>query len=891
MMILPRLAVAGPSPLRSLPRRGRAGRQVTALALLACLICRSAGADAPQPTALHWLDGAAPSIPVGVTWGVPWARGALAPAQRLVVRTANGDALATQSWPLAFWPDGSIKWSACAIAAAAGMEAPLSVAVEATAAAAASSLVTDTGQSVIVSTGPLRCRLTRHGGAIIDSLEIDGKEIASQGRLVVIREDRSRYEKDGVLREEESLGRVDDLTVEQSGPVRAVVKITGQHQVSASGRSWLPFTVRLIFTSGLASIRMVHSFVFDGDSQSDFIRGIGLSFTVPFREECQNRHIRFATDDDGIWSEPVLMSPGYRDVLVKDALAMQRRQLEGTRIPNLQQLAPVTRTQFDSIARWDSFKLSQLAPDACSIAKRTGPGSSWLHAGDGHRARGLAFIGDVSGGLAIGMRRFWEKYPTSLEISGASTPMALMTLWFWSPDAQPMDLRHYDVIGHDGTISYEDHEDGFSTPFGVANTTELTLWACGVTPSNADIAHIAQASAAPPLLVCDPRYYHEAGAFGTWSLPDRSTPDRIAIEDQLDRAWSFFANEVEQRRWYGFWDFGDFMRTYDPLRHRWQYDVGGHAWNNTELMSDAWLWYMFLRNGRADSFRLAEAMTRNTSEVDVYHIGRFAGIGSRHNVSHWGCGAKEVRISESFLKRFLYYLTGDERIGDLMRETLTADERLANAAPLRHKLPRPEIPLVIRTGPDWTALASDWYAEWERTGDVRYREFVAAGMRSLGSMPDAFADRLAFGFDLHTKTFTDIGEPNLKTNEFLVLFGGDQIIYEIMQDIDCPAFRNAWHHVLAAWARKDPDASYTGSRIAAYMAHETNDPELGRKAWRQLRQSLRVKGADRFPASLPIVSGPQAPEPTSENPPVDTPGTAQWALSLIIGMEYLRSFE
>ena len=40
-------------------------------------------------------------------------------------------------------------------------------------------------------------------------------------------------------------------------------------------------------------------------------------------------------------------------------------------------------------------------------------------------------------------------------------------------------------------------------------------------------------------------------------------------------------------------------------------------------------------------------MTRHTAEVDVYHIGPNAGLGSRHNVSHWGCGAKEARISQA----------------------------------------------------------------------------------------------------------------------------------------------------------------------------------------------------------------------------------------------------
>ena len=56
---------------------------------------------------------------------------------------------------------------------------------------------------------------------------------------------------------------------------------------------------------------------------------------------------------------------------------------------------------------------------------------------------------------------------------------------------------------------------------------------------------------------------------------------------------------MEQRRWYGFWDYGDVMHTYDPTRHAWRYDVGGFAWDNTELMPDLWLWYSFLRTGRA----------------------------------------------------------------------------------------------------------------------------------------------------------------------------------------------------------------------------------------------------------------------------------------------------
>jgi hypothetical protein len=54
-------------------------------------------------------------------------------------------------------------------------------------------------------------------------------------------------------------------------------------------------------------------------------------------------------------------------------------------------------------------------------------------------------------------------------------------------------------------------------------------------------------------------------------------------------------------------------------------------------------------------FRFAEAMTRHTGEVDVHHFGRFAPLGSRHNVLHWGCSAKQLRISTAANRRYYYY--------------------------------------------------------------------------------------------------------------------------------------------------------------------------------------------------------------------------------------------
>ena len=139
---------------------------------------------------------------------------------------------------------------------------------------------------------------------------------------------------------------------------------------------------------------------------------------------------------------------------------------------------------------------------------------------------------------------------------------------------------------------------------------------------------------------------------------------------------------------------------------------------------------------------MAEAMTRHTGEVDSYHFGPMAGLGTRHGVSHWGDGAKEARIGQAAFRRYYYYLTSDERTGDIMREALQADESVARYDPMRLADPPrpgdPKFPVRIRLGPDWLALAGNWMTEWERTGNTAYRDKILTGMKSIEAMPHGF---------------------------------------------------------------------------------------------------------------------------------------------------------
>jgi hypothetical protein len=856
---------------------------------------------APNPTfdvskgvELHWLDGAPPALARGVSWGVPWPKGAVQKDTPLSLSGANGLNVPIQTWPLAYWPDGSIKWTG--ISAMVGPEAgnTLTLMPGGTAAAVASPIgVAEDDGAITITNGQSVWKIDKSGMNLVESITRNGVEVGRAGRLVGEVEDRSDWDADHVLGVKDFGSEVTSAVVEEKGGLRVVVKVEGKHRFASDGRQWLPFIVRFYFYAGSESVRMVHTFIFDGDQEKDFIRGIGVRFDVPMREEIQNRHVRLA-GDQGFLAEPVRLISGRRNPRPE----MYERQIEGKRIPNLADMPKgvVSRSAappavpedmahlIKDMAVWDSYKLTQLSPDGFEIQKRTNAKSAWIRVLGGRRSLGEAFVGDVSGGLSIDLKNFWKLYPTELEIKGAGTDAAQLTVWLWSTDAQAMDMRHYDVIAHGLEASYEDVQPGYSNAYGVARTSELTIRPYSDVPSNAELLRQVQMDQASPLLVCSPEYYHWVGAFGVWSLPDRSTPAKRWLEDQLDKAFAFYQGQVEQRRWYGFWDFGDVMHTYDTPRHEWKYDVGGFAWDDTELAPNLWLWYSFLRTGRADVYRMAEALTRQSQEVDVYHIGPWKGLGSRHNVRHWGDGAKELRISQSLFKRFYYYLTTDERMGDLMDEEIDADQALLNVDPLR-ELPGiakdKRYPTHVRIGPDWFALVSNWYTAWERTGDPQYLDRIKRGMDSITALPGGIMSGENFGYDPATKTLHQLRRGDTATPSLLPLFGGPELNFEMIPVIGDKAWAKAW---LDYCANSERPEQYN-ARLLAYAAYETNNPKEGEAAWRQLFRASPMTGPIRFDSHR--VSGADVAEPIDEIKNVSTNNTGQWCLNAIELLQFV----
>jgi hypothetical protein len=414
--------------------------------------------------------------------------------------------------------------------------------------------------------------------------------------------------------------------------------------------------------------------------------------------------------------------------------------------------------------------------------------------------------------------------------------------------------------------------------------------------------HIAQENQYPSRLCCEPEYYHHTKAFGVWSLADRSTPTKAWFEDQLDTVIQFYQDEIEQRKWFGFWDFGDVMHSYDPVRHTWRYDIGGCAWQNTELAPNMWLWFMFLRTGREDIFRMAEAMTRHNSEVDIYHIGEYAGLGSRHNVIHWGCGCKEARIGMAGLHRFYYYLTADERIGDIMDEVKDSDFTTQNLDPMRSYLPKDEFPTHVRVGPDWAAFSSNWMTRWERFEDTDYRDKMMTGIHYLKKLPYRLLTGPIFGYDPKNGQLTHMGDDNWGRH-LAICMGAPQVWMELAQILKDPE----WEEMIAEigefynlsneekvqrthGAIKGEHGSWNhpvfSTGIVAYAAVKQNKPELAELAWRILLEECEL-GAEPLSQEIRVVHDQEYVKSIQEVPWISTNTVAQWALNTIVCLELI----
>ncbi|KAI0424503.1 hypothetical protein F5Y09DRAFT_347659 [Xylaria sp. FL1042] len=835
---------------------------------------------------VKWLEGK-PASALGTTFGLPWPKGKYSGDQTAFsASTDSGDEVSLQSWVTSYWADGSIKWTGHAVPASESI--PDGYEVRAFKGAPRrlkrGSINVEEGQDdITVNTGKLTASFPKSGNVLVSSLSTSGgKVVGNNGKLVL--QSQSGVQDTGDSSAKAGIGyyqfesNINTTTVDEDSPIRTLVTVRGDHRISnavstATHDPWVPFTLRFYLYANSDTIRIVHTLLFDGEADNDFITGIGLRFDVPLAgEELYDRHVRIAGVDGGFLSEAVQGITGLRR---DPGEAVRVAQFEGKKTPDVATWATTVSSRLQWIPAWNDYTLTQLSPDGFTLKKRTNSGQSWVKIPGGSRAGGLAYLGGATtGGLAVGHRDFWKQYPTSIDISNAATDLGQITLWLYSPAGEPMDLRPFhNGLGEDTyakqldalEITYEDYEGGYNTPHGIGKTSEIFIRPFDSTPSSDELAALTEVINEPPVLVPQPSYIKQTEAMGTyWDVPNSTTTTEAAqtIETHLDFLNKFYQGQVEQRKWYGFWDYGDFMHTYDTDRHVWRYDVGGYAWDNSELSPNLFFWNYFLRTGRADVYRFAEAHARHTSEVDVYHLGPYSGFGTRHGVQHWGDSAKQIRVSTPIYRQIFYYVSGgDERIGELLHDLMDADKTFLTVDPRRKVredngtyVPDPTA-IDLDLGIDFSGLAAVWLIEWERRGP-RWEEAkskLSAAMQGIASLKNGFVTGLGL-YNIYTgevkpPTTDPENQGQVVVSHLSASFGLPEIVAQITQYLgdDLPqSFDQAWldycYYYGAGAAEQTARYGVSfgtlnlrqgHSRLTAYAAKRLGNATLAARAWNE----------------------------------------------------------
>jgi len=184
---------------------------------------RLLAADA-APVQLHFLDQTPPAVPTGEAFGVPWPQGAVQKTAMFNLSDSAGKPVPLQTWPMAYWPDGSLKWTGFATTAGPTSDKSFTISTSAASTSPATVVtVTQTDSTISISNGDMLVRINKSGQDLIDSISLNNTSVATHGRLVASRQDRSQFDSTKTLREEDYTSQIDKVTLEQSGPVRAVV--------------------------------------------------------------------------------------------------------------------------------------------------------------------------------------------------------------------------------------------------------------------------------------------------------------------------------------------------------------------------------------------------------------------------------------------------------------------------------------------------------------------------------------------------------------------------------------------------------------------------------------------------------------------------------------------
>jgi hypothetical protein len=215
------------------------------------------------------------------------------------------------------------------------------------------------------------------------------------------------------------------------------------------------------------------------------------------------------------------------------------------------------------------------------------------------RAGGWAAAGSERGGLAVGLRDFWQNWPKAISATGQGR-IGLELF----PEL-PQGLYDGKPLEEENQLYYAFRGGQYTLKVGVAKTHEVWVHYFAGKPNAQRLGGFFRAVQEPLLAVADPAFGGAARALG--DLPPADPTKYAGYDGWFDRAFAKHLARREKDREYGVLNYGDW------------YGERKVNWGNLEYDLAHGLFLQYLRTGDRKYFLRGEQAARHHIDVDVIH--------------------------------------------------------------------------------------------------------------------------------------------------------------------------------------------------------------------------------------------------------------------------------
>jgi hypothetical protein len=658
---------------------------ITLIFTVAFLGCNSPAGSGDRVTVT--VENAEPGAPV--KFGIPFPEGELHSPDHVRVLNASGEEIASQKTTVTTWEpaDESIKWLWVFFFADESEEYHVEYGENVRQSVFADHTIEfknnqrDNG-FVEINTGPLFLRINKSGSGFIDRVQYNpdmngfGDEhtiatgIDQRGTFLDLLDDAGMDTSRAVIHQH--------FIEKGSGPMHAIVRVEGEYEYNQDDHENAPFVTYLHAYAGKPYVRVLHTITYTGiPDQSEPLEGrqhpdiatqteLLLSeeeragdegLTVP-KDRIANMGfgLEYHLDGDQTFHSAMIdgrwWETGQSEIVSYPTAGHEKISLLQTG-PDPTRIPPVEFSDPDE--RMDGF-----------VARIDG--GEVLH--EAEKSEGWISLSDETRGISIGIRNMLEEYPNELTVDAGTNQIHAYT---WSPNEEPMSFERASTDPDAGMVG------NFAQ--GITKTSELVLnFHEGDAPPE-EIRKTAHHILNPPVAHAGAEWYSNSGVYGQFAGTDHDFQD-LERSMQYKLQWMLFNQNWEP--WYGMFDYGDVKNYF--------FDYSWVQWANNEPAMDFQWWLNFMRSGDPDYFRMAQAMSRHTMDVDNTHwprprwyrgdtnrsldwfeneqqddISPYVGIGRRHASQQWISKLSAHVWVQGWLAS--YYLEGYHRGLDVARLT------------------------------------------------------------------------------------------------------------------------------------------------------------------------------------------------------------------------------